>query len=181
VNLPRFDQEIASYNWNESGKIKIFGQDLPGFNFGQPVDIPGVAGASFTVFTPDLDVEAAAASYRTSGTTRTDVARLDIDPLQLGLSIVLPGSECILACSIPLGPLSVDYTLFSATLGAVVGLRQDLSMALARPFTRYDFNMPTRVRTGGVWSEPVTSIRLDGWTSGFEAEYATGPGGSRSP
>ena len=145
VNLPSFTQEIASYNWNESGKLRILGQDLPGFNFGEPVDLP-IPGASFTLYTPDLDVDHATGTNFAHGTARTDVARVDIDPLQLGLSVALPGSECILACTIPLGPLPIEYTLFSATLGAVIGLRQEIDLSMAHPFTRFDFSMPTRVR-----------------------------------
>jgi hypothetical protein len=177
VNLPSFTQEIASYNWNESGKLKILGQDLPGFNFGEAIDVPGVAGASFTLYTPDLDVDHAAGSNVARGTARTDLARLDIDPLQLGLSVALPGSECVLACSLSLGPLSVDYTLFSATLGAVVGLRQELELSLARPFTRFDFSTPTRVREGSGWSAPLTYKEVEGWNAGLEVEYTTGPFG----
>ena len=177
VNLPAFTQEIASYNWDDSGALRVFGQNVPGFNFGEAVDLP-IPGASFTLFTPDLDVDHAAGTGVARGTTRTDVARLDIDPLQLGLSVALPGSECILACSIDLGAFDASYTLFSATLGAVVGLRQDLDLTLARPFTRFDFSAPTRVRQGGVWSAPLTSVQREGWDTGIELEYTTGPSGT---
>jgi hypothetical protein len=176
VDLPAFSQEIASYNWDNSGTLKLLGHDIPGFNFGEPIDLP-VPGASFTLYTPQLHVSDATGTTRAVGTARTDLARVDLDPLQLGLNLFSPAAACVLSCSIDLEVFDVDYTLFSAEVGAVVGLRQELALTLARPFTRYDFSMPTRVRQGGGWSAPVTSVVRDGWSSFVEVEYVEGTWG----
>jgi hypothetical protein len=178
IDIPQFTQELASYNWNGSGTVKLFGQDVPGLNFGEPFDLPGVPGASFTLYTPQLDVAGASGRTRAVATARTDVARLDLDPLQLAVELFSPAAACVLSCSLDAGPFSVGYTLFSATLGPVFGLRQELDLSLARPFTRFDFNTAVRTRLpGAAWGAPTTTVQLDGWTRGLEVEYARAAGG----
>lgn len=183
VDLKAFNQEIASYNWNGSGTLQLLGQDIPGFNFGQPISIPGIGGSSFTLYTPDLDAHATTRpGTRASTTVRTNVAKLSVDPLQLGLSLFAPGSECVLSCSLDLGGVGLaEYTLFSASLGPAFGIKQTLDVQLANPFTAFDFNAPVRTRVNGsaTWNAASTHVVVDGWGGGLEVEYADAPGGLR--
>ena len=183
VDLKPFTQDLASYNWDGSGKLQVLGQDLPGFNFGQPISIPGVAGSSLTLYTPDLDAQAAMqAGTRLKTTTSTNVAGLAVDPLQLGLSLFAPGSECILSCSLDFAGVGVaEYTLFSASLGPTFGLKQTLDVQLANPFTAFAFSAPVRTRKAGstTWDPASTHATISGWGGGLEIEYADAPGGLR--
>lgn len=116
--------ELFAYNKNDDGQLRVFGMGIPGFQFGDTIDMPssGFKMGDVTVNTPNLDLTGATVAGGLEASGKVDVLTAHADVVNLGLSALgLPG----LSGSFDYGLVEGSVSLLEINVGAALGIWQD--------------------------------------------------------
>jgi hypothetical protein len=137
--------ELASFNRDGSGDLRVLGFDVP---------LAGSVGAvDFELFPPNLETDAEATSTALHSSGDVNILELSVDVPSLVADLILPGSSYALGGSM----LGFSYTVLSASLGPRFGIGQAFTFT-STPMTTLSFSTPVRPIVNGVTLAPTLSF-----------------------
>ncbi len=128
--------ELASFNRDNNGQLKVFGLEVP---------LEGSYGpVSFKASIPNLETDASAASNSLSSSGEAEVLRMGMDIPSVIADLIYPGAGYAFTGSI----YGITYTTLGASLEPNFSIGQDFTFK-STPMVTLDFSEPvSRVVTG---------------------------------